>query len=244
MTGFSNASRSRLLRMVNGLNRWRCASLPLFVTLTYPDEYQCFEDGLQWKQDLEHWIKRFRRKHGDVAIIWKMELQTRKSGWRKGAWLPHFHILIFADLQPIQLYEEVSSTWWEVCGRLSDAHRAAGTQVQQARSWREAISYLAKYMGKPEQFVGTPAETMGRFWGVSGRKNLPTWSVTFVLGVDDLIRVRRVLRKYAGMRFRTQRLLFATHTYISDVAALRLLEYYGGDPRAQLLQRLRACLSP
>jgi hypothetical protein len=46
----------------------------------------------------------------------------------------------------------VSSSWYEVCGKIDEGHLLAGTRVEEVRNWRSATSYVEKYMTKPEQF--------------------------------------------------------------------------------------------
>lgn len=52
----SEGSRRRLLRMLSRVLR---DQLPLFVTLTYPDNFP--GDPKQWKEHLKAWFKRLHR---------------------------------------------------------------------------------------------------------------------------------------------------------------------------------------
>ena len=82
---FSKKSRARLLKMLGKLRR---DEKPLFVTLTYPDQFP--DDPLKIRRDLDCFGKRFRRKWPGGSFIWRLEYKTRKSGERQGEIAPHF----------------------------------------------------------------------------------------------------------------------------------------------------------
>jgi hypothetical protein len=42
----------------------------------------------------------------------------------------------------------VSSSWYEVCGKVSEGHLLTGTRVEEVRNWRTATSYAEKYLAK------------------------------------------------------------------------------------------------
>jgi hypothetical protein len=58
----------------------------------------------------------------------------------------------------------ISSSWYEVTGKVSERHLRAGTRVETIRKWKEATSYVERYMAKPEEFPG--GLQTGRIWGV------------------------------------------------------------------------------
>src|SRR5262245_28394097 len=119
--GFSRASRRRMLRWVQTIDR-EMSGMPLFVTLTYPGDWP--GDPRRWKRDLDAWLKRLRRAQPAAWAVWRLEPQ------RRGA--PHYHLLVFGvDCLPI---EWLSRTWFEVVGSGDLRHLVAGTQVQRVRS--------------------------------------------------------------------------------------------------------------
>jgi hypothetical protein len=58
-----------------------------------------------WKNHLELFFKRLKRRFPQSCAIWKLEFQTRKSGANQGKIAPHFHLLLWGvpwefDFQP------------------------------------------------------------------------------------------------------------------------------------------------
>ena len=88
--GFSRGSRGRLLKTVG---RLRQDSLPVFVTLTYPDEFPVTPE--RWRRDLAALWRRIRRQWPTGAAIWKKEFKRRKSGVNEGKVAPHYHMLLW-----------------------------------------------------------------------------------------------------------------------------------------------------
>lgn len=94
--GFSQASRRTMLNRLNMVSVG--ASLPQFVTLTFPDD--SFNDSVSafasWaKAHLDTWLKRLRRVAPEAAGFWRMEWQARKSGKHLDKLFPHFHLMIW-----------------------------------------------------------------------------------------------------------------------------------------------------
>jgi hypothetical protein len=52
----------------------------------------------------------------------------------------------------VELRDYIASSWYEICGKVSGGHLQAGTYVNEVRSWKQATSYLEKYVAKPENF--------------------------------------------------------------------------------------------
>lgn len=161
--GFSKASRRNLLRRMASINRtaFRAHKGRLVsITLTYPGEYP--EDAEACKKHLKALYKRLQRTYGEFSAFWRLGIQ------RRGAW--HFHLLLFVPSSfgsIVELRYFIASSWWEVCGKLSEDHLCAGTHVEEVRKWRSATSYLEKYVAKPEQFP--KGVQTGRVWGCGAR---------------------------------------------------------------------------
>ena len=192
--GFSKASRRNLLRRLASINRraFRTSKGRLIsVTLTYPHEYP--EDSQVCQGHLKAFRKRLERKYGVFAAFWRMGIQKR------GAF--HFHLLLFVPRafgSVRELRHFISTSWYEVCGKVPEGHLHAGTRVEQIRNWKQATSYAERYLAKEEEF---PAglET-GRIWGVWNEKFLPIQWETVKVSLRDAYKIRRVFRKLAKRR--------------------------------------------
>jgi len=149
--GFSRTSRRNLLRRLASINRTAFKAFKgrlISITLTYPHEYP--EDAEICKNHLKALRRRLQRKFCEFAGFWRMGIQQR------GAW--HFHLLLFvgSSLGSIgELRRFISSSWYEVTGKVSEGHLRAGTRVEAVKRWKQATSYVERYMAKPEEFRGT-----------------------------------------------------------------------------------------
>jgi len=197
VTGFSRQSRLRMMRTVSKLKN---AKRPLFITMTYPDEFQGQVDGNEIKEKhLKNFWKRMDYTWPKLSCIWKLEYEERKSGKNVGELFPHLHMLVWGlyevDIEKVR--EFVKSAWWEVCGELSGDHLKAGTRVERLRNHRGTMAYLAKYMSK-----GADKELkVGRWWGVKGRSNLPNARKVVIdfLNKDKYKDVIDFMAMYAGL---------------------------------------------
>ena len=156
---------------MNSINMERVNAPPLFITLTYPDQFPT--DKATWT---EHFNRRFRRRlerrYPGAAAIWRKEFQQRKTGENAGKWAPHFHLLLFVEAEPSELYEWLSQAWYESCGRICDDHLLSGTRVEAVRSWEGAKRYVAKRQGEVEQLEASVPST----WPVAGANGTRTRS--------------------------------------------------------------------
>jgi hypothetical protein len=94
--GFSFGSRRRLLDRLNTVSKG--AELPVFLTLTVPDEVFCLdrvEFAARAKVWLDVFLKRLKRAAPYASAFWRIEWQDRKSGVYEGGYAPHFHLLIW-----------------------------------------------------------------------------------------------------------------------------------------------------
>ena len=143
--GFSRASRTNLLRRLASINRSAFRTFKgriVFVTLTYPDEYP--KDPELCKRHLKAFRKRLQRMYGSFAAYWRMGIQKR------GAW--HFHLLLFVgpSFGPLEeLHRFISTSWYEVTGKVSEGHLRTGTRNEAEKRWKQATSYVERYLAKP-----------------------------------------------------------------------------------------------
>jgi hypothetical protein len=146
--GFSRASRRNLLLRLASINRRAFRAFKgrmIFVTLTYPGEYP--QNPARCKGHLKALHKRLQREFGTLAAFWRLGIQQR------GAW--HFHLLLFVGPSSgtiDELRRFISSSWYEVTGKVSEGHLRAGTRVEAVKKWKQATSYVERYMGKLEEF--------------------------------------------------------------------------------------------
>lgn len=177
--GFSVASRSRLRGRFGGLKRDE-VGLALFVTLTYPVEVGQEVDCVA---HLRAFLKRLRRRYPEAAAVWRKE-------WQKNG-MPHYHLLVLGV--PFIPWRWVAQAWYEVVGSGLEKHLQAGTEVRRVHSYRQACSYLEKYMGKvsddPPEGIAT-----GRLWGVAGALERYAAPVLLLeVAGDQAARLARVL---------------------------------------------------
>lgn len=193
---FTRNSRRRLMYKIAKIDR---KNLPIFVTLTYPNEYT--KQAAEWKNDLEALFKRLKRKFPNAAMVWKLEPQQRGA--------PHYHCLIwgvgFADL-----YHFIPAAWFEVVGSGDPLHllwhegklgRGNVHCVQEVQSWRGVWAYASKYLGKTIDDIGWDAP--GRFWGVKNRQAIPWAEIESAsITVPEAYKVLRLMRRYSGIKNR------------------------------------------
>lgn len=94
--GFSFGSRRRMLDRLNSVKV--DSSLPVFLTMTLPDEV--FDDcASSFAKTAKHWLDNFQKRL--VRLVpgacgfWRIEWQSRKSGKYEGKLVPHFHLLVW-----------------------------------------------------------------------------------------------------------------------------------------------------
>lgn len=194
ITGFSRTSRTNLLRRLASINRTAFKAFRgrmIFVTLTYPHEYP--DDPELCKRHLKALRKRLQREYKSFAAFWRLGIQKR------GAW--HFHLLLFVgpSFGPVdELRRFISSSWYEVTGKVSEGHLSTGTRVEAVRRWREVTGYVERYMAKPEEFP--EGLQTGRIWGVWNKELLPVRWETAEVSLRDAFRIRRIYRKLASRK--------------------------------------------
>lgn len=229
ITEFSRASRRRLLRKLNSIDRDN-APLPFFVTLTYHETWP--EDARGWKNQLRTLRERLLRRYGKFSAFWRLEFQKRGA--------PHFHLLLFLDpyevvpyvgppkvqrrAAELRLRNNISWAWNEIVDPSNQIHLDAGTRVETPRSWKGVNAYAAKYMGKLET-LAVGVQSPGRFWGVWYSDLLPIVPVSTGIALRDFFKVRRVLRRYGRMR--SDHRLRALGCFVSYGTTSRLLAAYG-----------------
>jgi hypothetical protein len=217
--GFSRESRRNLLRRLARINRAAFKAFKgrlISITLTYPHEYP--DDPDVCKNHLKALRRRLQREYESFAAFWRMGIQKR------GAW--HFHLLLFIgpSIGPVsELRRFISSSWHEVTGKVSEGHLRAGTRVEAVKRWKQATSYVERYMAKPEEFP-EGLET-GRIWGIWNEELLPVRWETVQVSIKDAFRIRRIYRKLA--RRKDSGSLHSITVFVRHENVVRFLEFLG-----------------
>jgi len=217
--GFSRESRRNLLRRLASINRAAFKAFKgrlISITLTYPHEYP--DDPELCKRHLKALRKRLQREFGAFAAFWRLGIQNRR------AW--HFHLLLFVgpSIGAVRkLRRFISSAWYEVTGKVSEGHLRAGTSVDVVKKWKEATSYVERYMAKPEEFP--EGLQTGRIWGIWSEELLPIRWETVQVSLKDAYKIRRIYRKLAwrkGIGFLHRITVFVRYENV-----VRLLDFLG-----------------
>jgi len=122
-----------------------------------------------------------------------------------------------------ELRRFISSSWYEVTGKVSEGHLRTGTRVEAVKRWKLATSYVERYMAKPEEFP-EGLET-GRIWGIWNEGLLPVWWETVEISLRDAFRIRRIYRKLAGKKGSGS--LHSITVFVRHENVVRLLEFFG-----------------
>lgn len=185
IVGFSAASRKRLIEFMASV---RYDTRLLFATLTYPDHFPV-DNPAVWRGHFEAFRRRFERQHPNWRCIWRIELKERKSGEFKGFVAPHWHLLIFTDIEGEpddirvvkaesygQMFDKTVSglsehfeawslaAWFEIVGSGDERHAQHGSFAVAVRNRRHAYKYIAKYVAKED----SDTHEIGRRWGRIG----------------------------------------------------------------------------
>ena len=200
--GFSSQARRRLMYFIASVRR--DASLPLFITLTYPE---VFPDPKTSKRHLDVFFKRLSRAFPGHGTVWKLEPQQRGA--------PHFHLMTWGcDFSAVA--EFVPWAWFPIAGGGDLNHLLwhggkLGNQhcVQQVRKFEGVRSYASKYLGKTFEVAGWSEQWTGRFWGVVNRSNIPQGElVQEEVTEQKALELLRYERRFAGLnKFRSNKSL-------------------------------------
>jgi hypothetical protein len=222
-----------MLNFTNAINKDRLGTPPLLITLTYPDQFPT--DNATWTEHFNRRVRRrLERRFPGAAAIWRKEFAPRKSGENAGKWAVHFHILLFVETEPEQLYEWLSRAWYDSCGCICDDHLRSGTRVERVRSWDRPMRYMAKRQSEVEQ-LEEHVPSPGRPWGKWNADALPIEEQHHWLSYGQGIKLRQVLGKFTGVnppvRFRRPTTMAC---YVEYSTTQKLLGWFeqGVDPEA------------
>lgn len=154
--------------------------VPLFVTLTYPDNYP---DSRESKRHLQNFLKRLKRRWPDFGYLWKLELQQRGA--------PHYHIFMWG-VPTENAYLTMAEAWYEIVGSKDPWHAVKGINIQEIECYHGAKSYASKYIAKIDE-TEVP-EGLGRIWGYGGKIPLDE-KEEYVITPHQGAKVLRYLRR-------------------------------------------------
>ena len=232
---FSRRSRTRLQQTLCAVPIAHVQRGMLFATLTYPAAYP--GDWKKWKQQLNVWFHRLRRRCPAAATVWKLEPQKRGA--------PHYHLVVVGV--PFMARDWLSQSWYEVVASGDPKHLAAGTNVQAVHSHRGVVAYAAKYTAKREELPESWQGGVGRFWGVFNRAGLGIqwrWAPLTDCEYWQACRfVRRLLaqRQRAASRAPPRPCSSGMWAVLPDWQALRVAECVSGTARTVPTAEPREC---
>jgi hypothetical protein len=198
ITGFSKGSRRRLMQTIARIKP--DGELPCFVTLTYPDK---FPEPRESKKHLKTFIKRLLRAHPLCGVIWKLEPQERGA--------PHYHMMVWG-VENFTLCNFVVESWHDIAGAGDENHKLfhagllAGSKpcVEPVRSWRGVWSYASKYLGKTFEIAGWDSLSVGRYWAVIQKQNIPFGQqMVMRITIKDAHVWMRYQRRFMGLKSRS-----------------------------------------
>jgi len=159
---FSHSSRRRMQTHLSKIHGDHYETL-LFLTLTYHNNWQ----GREPRKDLDAYLKRLRRRHPDMAYVWRLEAQKRSA--------PHYHLLLFFEGRLTDSQKsDITNQWHTLVEPNSEYHSLYGAKLERDLDGMEGVRvYISKYCAKPSDMgEAQPEWWQGRYWASS--RNLKT----------------------------------------------------------------------
>jgi hypothetical protein len=180
-----------------------------WVTLTFADEQidNCDPEALlaMSSRTMEKFRKRVKRRWPWMGIVWRREWEVRKSGRWKGELIPHIHAMVYlkADTPGSSFYgfsRALRVQWVKSLPKQDDvAIKKAMKVALHDRSWarlnnvEHALKYVSKYMAKADPRVIEGDYSLGRMWGVWGKRPEMAQGVLIRVPMDKVEQVGRAL---------------------------------------------------
>lgn len=212
---FTRRSRRRLMNLMAMVIK---IVLPIFVTLTFPDNHPGIKGGSRYR---ENFMKRLKRKYPGVGYIWRMEIKRRKSGDNKGTYAAHYHLFLW-NVPFEEAIRTLPSMWSSVCGVKDTYHDMYGCEVERIESTRKVMGYAAKYMSKIED-NDILKEGIGRVWGYGGKVPLDPGEQVEITQEESYI-IMRYLRRCTNMKHKGIRKFYVNnpeHWYQNHLKLIR-----------------------
>lgn len=207
VTTYSSPSRLRLMRYLATV-RWPELPAPCWITLTY--HHQLDGSNERARQDLDAWFHRLRRAIGAGHYIWRLQLQQRG--------VVHYHVILWPPDWSERFQGEpyrrwLARMWHEIADPSSRPHETHGAEVVPLTSYRQAASYVARYVSTER--TTDVLSYVGRRWGAS--RNLPRkpWlraECSQALALAMRRNIRRYAMHYCRNRQRLHRYIYGRST--------------------------------
>lgn len=199
VTGFSKRSRKRMIELFAMI-----VDVPdLFCTLTWSDDVATLDPD-KFKRHFEAFRRRLEYHYADLKAVWRIEVETRKSGERKGEPLAHYHLLIWLPKGNPELKKSLLNgngnlwrEWWhDVTQSKHEWHKKRyGLQLEEIKSRRHCYHYVSKYVAKES----TEQHAIGRRWGRVGQLDtLPVFEMDVTQ--EQYIQLKRLIASYVKKR--------------------------------------------
>jgi len=196
---YSSASRRRFMELFASLDAE--VLLDAWVgRLSWSDDN--LPDGEEAKRCLDTLRRDISRQYPNMCIMWRMEIESRKSGEFTGVPVPHFHYVVVSnDMTNIEDFEAwIAEVWHRITGCRDKNHAipGIGTHLQPVHGDPSRVAfYVSKYTSKVSSEAVANFGWPGRFWGVLGRKNWPKARETKgMVSADVLKHLRRLCRAW------------------------------------------------
>jgi hypothetical protein len=122
-----------------------------------------------------------------------------------------------------ELHRFISTSWYEIAGKVSEGHLRAGTRVEAVKRWKEATSYVERYLAKVEDFP--EGLQTGRIWAIWNKELLPVRWETVQVSLRDAFRIRRIYRRLAKRKGSCS--LRRITVFVRHENVVRLLRFLG-----------------
>ena len=186
---FTFGARRRMMQSLSAIQGENYETI-LFLTLTYHDDWQ----GREPRKDLDAYLKRLRRRHPDLAYVWRLEPQKRLA--------PHFHLLLFFPYRLTELQKaEMSQQWHELVEPDSPFHELYGAKVEKDLDGMEGVRvYISKYIAKVQGEAERPEWWQGRYWASSRNLKVDRMATVVLRDDDEVQFVKTVAADYLVSR--------------------------------------------
>lgn len=193
--GFSAKSRKRMIELLAMI----VDTPDLFCTLTWSDDVASV-DPEKFRPHFEAFRRRLEYHYPDIKALWRIEVETRKSGARFGEPICHYHLLIWLPKDNPELKKSLLidngklwREWWHDVTQSTHAwhKKRYGLQLEEIKSRRHAYHYVSKYVAKS----ANDTYAIGRRWGRVGELDtLPIAEIE--LSQRQYIELKRLITSY------------------------------------------------
>ncbi len=230
---FSKKSRREFIKFLCKITD----KLILWQDVTFADDVMQIKP--ERKEVSNKTLNRFRRivleRYPSVKIAYKREWVSRKSGYLKGEYIPHFHMFISVpdmneDHELFDLALELAKIWVD-CTGTKEIHKSLMVaqhpdSYRIIKSQKQALKYATKYITKPGE--NWTDESIGRSWGTIGSFDIAKPQEREMTSAE-MVYVRRRFRKVAPKNHPIQKALrkkeTSTFLIVKENTVNRIIEH-------------------